>query len=85
MSQMVRSFIQKVVDAYKTGHAREHAYRPALQELFELTTGLKLINDPRRSENGASDGGKDENVFNIMQGVSIFLFVKKMRQEKRSG
>jgi hypothetical protein len=26
------------------------------------------------------DGGKDENVFDIMQGVSINIFVKKKKQ-----
>ena len=48
-------FIKKVGEAYLTGHAREHAYRPALQGLFEAITGLRLVNDPKRSENGAPD------------------------------
>ena len=48
-------FIKKVGEAYSTGHAREHAYRPALQGLFEAITGLRLVNDPKRSENGAPD------------------------------
>lgn len=55
MSSIVKDFVQKVTSAHATGHAREHAYRPALQEFFEATTGLKLVNDPKRSENGAPD------------------------------
>jgi len=55
MSQVVQKFIQKVDEQYKTGHAREMAYRPALQELFEQITGFQLINDPKRSEYGAPD------------------------------
>ncbi|MDP2709158.1 MAG: N-6 DNA methylase [bacterium] len=55
MSQIVKNFIQKVSEQNKTGHAREHAYRPALQELFEKITNLKIVNEPKWSEYGAPD------------------------------
>ncbi len=55
MSQTVKNFIQKVIETHSSGHAREHSYRPALEELFKTITGLKLINDPKRSEYGAPD------------------------------
>ncbi|MDD4901123.1 MAG: N-6 DNA methylase [Patescibacteria group bacterium] len=55
MSQIVNKFIQKVSEQNKTGHAREHAYRPALQELFKEITGLKIVNEPKWSEYGAPD------------------------------
>ncbi|MDO8659820.1 MAG: type ISP restriction/modification enzyme [Candidatus Parcubacteria bacterium] len=55
MSQIVNNFIQKVSEQNKTGHAREHAYRPALQELFKEITGLKIVNEPKWSEYGAPD------------------------------
>lgn len=55
MSDITKGFVQKVTEAHGTGHAREHAYRPALQEFFENLTGLCLVNDPKRSENGAPD------------------------------
>lgn len=55
MSQIVEKFIQKVSEQHKTGHAREHAYRPALEEFFREITGLKIINEPKRSEYGAPD------------------------------
>lgn len=52
---MIEHFLQKVVETYNSGHAREHSYRPALKELFESVTGLKVINEPKRSEYGAPD------------------------------
>lgn len=55
MSQIVKNFIQKIIETHNSGHAREHSYRPALEELFKIITGLRLINDPKRSEYGAPD------------------------------
>jgi hypothetical protein len=41
---------------YKTGHAKEHGYRPDLQRLFEtILVGVTATNDPKRSEHGAPD------------------------------
>lgn len=40
---------------YKTGHAKEHAYRPDLKNLFEKLLEVTAVNDPKRSENGAPD------------------------------
>ena len=51
----VASFIQKVIETHNSGHATEHSYRPALQELFEKITELKVHNEPKRSEFGAPD------------------------------
>lgn len=51
----VVTFIQKIIDTYNSGHATEHSYRPALQELFEKITELKVHNEPKRSEFGAPD------------------------------
>ncbi|MFZ2969656.1 MAG: type ISP restriction/modification enzyme, partial [Minisyncoccia bacterium] len=55
MSETVKDFIQKVIETHNSGHAREHSYRPALKELFEKITELKVINEPKRSEYGAPD------------------------------
>jgi predicted helicase len=55
MNPIVKTFTQKIIQQYQTGHAREHAYRPALEVLFEEITGLSVVNDPKRSENGAPD------------------------------
>lgn len=51
----VATFIQKIIETYSSGHATEHSYRPALQELFEKITELKVHNEPKRSEFGAPD------------------------------
>lgn len=50
--------------------------RKALMETFDEIYILDLHGNTRKKET-AFDGGKDENVFDIMQGVSINIFVKK--------
>lgn len=50
--------------------------RKALMETFDEIYILDLHGDTRKKET-AFDGDKDENVFDIMQGVSINIFVKK--------
>lgn len=49
--------------------------RKHLMETFDEIYVLDLHGNSKKKEK-APDGGKDENVFNIMQGVSINLFVK---------
>jgi predicted helicase len=50
--------------------------RKALMETFDEIYILDLHGDTRKKET-AFDGDKDENVFDIMQGVSINIFIKK--------
>ena len=50
--------------------------RKALLETFDEIYILDLHGNTRKKET-ALDGGKDENVFDIMQGVSINIFIKK--------
>ena len=50
--------------------------RKSLLEIFDEIYVLNLHGNSRIHET-APDGGKDENVFNIMPGVAITLFVKK--------
>ena len=52
--------------------------RKALMETFDEIYILDLHGNTRKKET-AFDGGKDENIFDIMQGVSINIFVKKGR------
>lgn len=52
--------------------------RKALMDTFDEIYILDLHGNTRKKET-ALDGGKDENVFDIMQGVSINIFVKKER------
>jgi predicted helicase len=65
----VATFIQKIIETYGSGHAREHSYRPALKGLFELTTGLTVINEPKRSEHGAPD-------FVFLKGKTVIAYAE---------
>lgn len=58
--------------------------RKALMENFDEIYILNLHGDTRKNE-VVPDGGKDENVFDIMQGVSINIFVKKGRHSGADG
>src|SRR3989344_5387626 len=52
----VEDYIASVEEKYKTGQAREHAYRPAFETLIHtLDQKLKILNDPSRSEHGNPD------------------------------
>lgn len=55
--------------------------RKHLLETFDKIYILDLHGNAKKKET-APDGGKDENVFDIMQGVSINIFIKK---DKKNG
>ncbi|MDP2072294.1 type ISP restriction/modification enzyme [Methylotenera sp.] len=57
--------------------------RKNLLESFDEIYILDLHGDAKRKET-APDGSKDENVFDIMQGVSINLFIKTGKKAKDS-
>ena len=53
---MIEEFLTEVAAIQKTGVAREHAYRPALQKLFNaLSEDVRAINEPAQVEVGAPD------------------------------
>jgi len=55
-TEIFDKYIDNIRKEYSTGVAREHAYRPALKNLFEaLEPGTIAINDPARQEVGAPD------------------------------
>lgn len=56
--------------------------RNELMRVFDTIYILDLHGNTRKKET-APDGGKDENVFDIMQGVSINIFVKKSAKSKK--
>lgn len=58
--------------------------RKHLLETFNDIYILDLHGNSKKKEM-APDGSKDENVFNIMQGVSINIFVKKDGKKKGLG
>ncbi|MBR7193771.1 type ISP restriction/modification enzyme [Gordonia sp. SCSIO 19800] len=51
----VSDYTADVRSRYASGHAREHAYRGALQVLFESVPDVLAINDPKQSDYGAPD------------------------------
>ncbi|MBM4481840.1 DNA methyltransferase [Rhodococcus hoagii] len=54
-SLAVAEYIDEIQSQLASGHAREHAYRPALQRLMRSYKDVEAINDPAQSENGAPD------------------------------
>lgn len=61
----VLQYLREVSDQFQSGHAKEHAYRPALHRLMESFDDVRAVNDPRRSEYGNPD----------------FIFLKKSNQK----
>lgn len=58
--------------------------RKHLLETFDRIFILDLHGSTKKKET-TSDGGKDQNVFSIQQGVSINIFVKKNKSKKTLG
>ncbi|EPH5453012.1 type ISP restriction/modification enzyme [Campylobacter jejuni] len=57
--------------------------RYSLMQSFDKIYILNLHGDTRKKEK-ASDGSKDDNVFDIMQGVSINIFIKQNSKTKNT-
>lgn len=55
MQEAINAYLQEIKTKYYSGHAVEHAYRPALQRMIETFDDTEAINDPARSEHGAPD------------------------------
>ncbi len=58
--------------------------RKHLLETFDVIYILDLHGNSKKKEK-APDGGKDENVFDIQQGVAISIFVRKSAEKKALG
>jgi predicted helicase len=53
---LIKQYFSEILEKWKTGQAREHAYRPVFEKLITfLDPSLKIINDPSRSEHGNPD------------------------------
>lgn len=52
---IMNEYFLGIQEQYQSGHAKEHAYRPDLKNLFEKLLEVTAVNDPKRSENGAPD------------------------------
>ena len=56
MNEAINKYLEEVQSKFKTGHAREHAYRPALQKLVEdINSSINAVNDPKQQKVGAPD------------------------------
>ena len=51
----IESYIQEINNEFQTGHAQEHAYRPALKKLMDSIGGVQAVNDPKQSAHGNPD------------------------------
>ncbi len=58
-------YLDEVTEQFYSGHAIEHAYRPALKALMSVFDDTIAVNDPKHSEHGAPD----------------FVFLKKSNQK----
>lgn len=55
MEQAAQKYLEEISDKFYSGHAIEHAYRPALERLMESFDDNVAVNDPKHSEHGAPD------------------------------
>jgi len=56
MSDVIKSYLAKIDQEFKTGRATEHTHRPALKDMIEaLDGGIRATNEPKRVECGAPD------------------------------
>lgn len=51
----VHRYLTEIAEQFYSGHAVEHAYRPALQRLVNSLDDVVAVNDPKHSEHGAPD------------------------------
>lgn len=54
-SSAVGKYIEQVQAQLTSGHAKEHAYRPALERLIASFDDILAVNDPKRSAHGNPD------------------------------
>src|SRR5580765_4730189 len=52
---LVQRYLDEVSEQFHSGHAIEHAYRPALKLLMSSFEDTIAVNDPKHSEHGAPD------------------------------
>ena len=71
MHDALKTYISELNKCYATGVAREHAYRPALQNLMQslLTKSYTVVNEPARTDCGAPD-------FIILKGDTPMAFIE---------
>lgn len=53
--RIISQYLADVKQQFDSGHAVEHAYRPALKTLMQAFDDTVAVNDPKKSEHGAPD------------------------------
>ncbi len=53
--ELVQAYAKEIENQFMTGHAKEHAYRPALERLMSSFEDVVAVNDPKRSAHGNPD------------------------------
>lgn len=53
--ELIEYYSNEIRSQFNTGHAKEHAYRPALERLMSSFDNTIAVNDPKRSEHGNPD------------------------------
>ena len=52
---LIYAYVTEITAKFHGGHAKEHAYRPALNNLLDALDDVHAVNDPERSEYGNPD------------------------------
>lgn len=55
MTDIIKAYIQDLNRQFQTGITTEHSFRPALKQLIENCTGLKVVNEQSHIDCGAPD------------------------------
>lgn len=55
MQDAITRYLDEITEQFYSGHAIEHAYRPALKVLMSFFEDTIAVNDPKHSEHGAPD------------------------------
>ena len=56
MIELIQSYLAEIEKQYKSGHATEHSYRPALQNLIEgINSKIHAVNEPKKQKVGAPE------------------------------
>jgi hypothetical protein len=72
-----KAYCQKIVTQFSSGEAREHAYRPALQEYIEsFGDGLRVTNEPGKRGKGRKGDTINKPDFIVARGQAPVGFVE---------
>lgn len=55
IQEVINQYLDEVSEQFYSGHAIEHAYRPALKQLISSFEDTIAVNDPKHSAHGAPD------------------------------